>query len=161
MSIQVRAAEEGDLELLVRFNAAMALETEELELDRERLRAGVRRALLEAGPEEERPRGHYRVACDGAGTPVGSLLVTREWSDWRDGWFWWIQSVYVEPAARRGGVLRALYVDVLGRARARADVCGVRLYVERTNRVARGAYERLGMAESSYRFMEVDLVLAR
>ena len=157
MPITIRPGAPDDLELLVRFNAAMALETEARELDPQRLRAGIR-AVLEGA--EGGVRGAYRVAQDaerpGDGA-LGALLVTREWSDWRNGWFWWIQSVYVEPAARRRGVLAALYRDVLAEARARGDVCGVRLYVERQNRVAREAYRRLGMADSSYRLMEVEL----
>ena len=156
----MRDATAADLERLVDYNAAMARETEGLVLDRDRLRAGIGRILGEVGPPEERPRGHYRIAL-AAGRPVGALLVTREWSDWRDGWFWWIQSVYVEPQARRRGVLTGLFGDVLERARARPDVCGVRLYVDRENGRARAAYRRLGMSDSSYRIMEVDLVLER
>jgi GNAT superfamily N-acetyltransferase len=153
MAITVRSASLEDLEFLVRANAAMALETEGKELDPERLRAGVR-AVLDEGPDG--PRGAYHVACEGA-RALGALLVTREWSDWRNAWFWWIQSVYVEPGDRRRGVLTALYGAVLSAARARGDVCGVRLYVEAENEVAQTAYRRLGMAESSYRMMEQAL----
>jgi len=153
-AIELRDGEPRDLELLVHFNAAMARETEGRELDLQRLRAGVRAVLEE---RDGAGRGAYRIA-ERERTPLGCLMVTREWSDWRDGWFWWIQSVFVEPGERRSGVLGALYRDVLQRARVAPDVCGVRLYVERDNRVARGAYRRLGMADSSYRMMEVDLV---
>jgi ribosomal protein S18 acetylase RimI-like enzyme len=152
--IELRDGGRDDLGALVRFNAAMARETEGRELDADRLEAGVAAILAEA---DGAGRGAYRIA-ERDGRAVGCLMVTREWSDWRNGWFWWIQSVYVEPEARRSGVLRALYEDVLGRARAADDVCGVRLYVEHENEVARGAYRRLGMADSSYRMMEVDLV---
>ena len=155
--IHVRPGELADLEVLVRFNAAMARETEQLELDLERLRAGVR-AVLEG--RDAGARGSYRVALDGE-RAVGALMGTTEWSDWRDGWFWWIQSVFVVPESRRRGVLSALYRGVLEEARSRDDVCGVRLYVERENLRARDAYRRLGMADSSYRLMEVDLVLER
>ena len=159
MAIQVRPARPDDLEQLVGFNAAMALETEGLELDPERLRSGV--AAVLAPPETGGPeRGSYHVA-EADGAVVGALMVTREWSDWRNGWFWWIQSVYVTPEHRRRGVLSALYERVLAQARGTPGVAGVRLYVERSNARARRAYERLGMSTSSYRLLEVDLVLDR
>ncbi len=142
MPIRVRDALPTDLELLVRFNAAMALETEGKVLDSQRLRAGVARAL--ADPQ----RGLYLVAED-AGA-VAALLLTREWSDWRDGWFWWIQSVYVAPEARRRGAYRALHAEVLRRAAAAGDVVGVRLYVEQHNAAAQRTYERLGMLRARY-----------
>lgn len=145
----------SDLETLVHFNAAMARETEGKELDLERLAAGVRAVLEDPGPQ---PRAFYRVAERG-GRPQGCLMVTREWSDWRNAWFWWIQSVYVVPEARRTGVLRVLYGSVLEEARGASDVAGVRLYVERENHGAQTAYERLGLHDSSYRMFEVDLIL--
>lgn len=150
MAVHVRAARPADLDLLVRFNAAMALETEGRALDPARLRAGVAAAL--ADPQ----RGAYRVAeLDGA--PAGALLVTREWSDWRNGWFWWIQSVWVEPDARRRGVYRALHADVLARAAAAGDAVGVRLYVEQHNAAAQQTYRRLGMRPARYAFFEQEL----
>jgi ribosomal protein S18 acetylase RimI-like enzyme len=142
MPIRVRDALPTDLELLVRFNAAMALETEGRALDPQRLRAGVARAL--ADPQH----GQYLVAEDGGA--VAALLLTREWSDWRDGWFWWIQSVYVAPEARRRGAYRALHAEVLRRAAAAGDVVGVRLYVEQHNAPAQHTYERLGMQRARY-----------
>ena len=81
-------------------------------------------------------------------------MVTPEWSDWRNGFFWWVQSVYVRPDARRKGVYRALYAEVKRLAAGRDDVCGLRLYVERENRDARRVYERLGMTETAYRLYE-------
>ncbi len=84
------------------------------------------------------------------GRVAGALLLTREWSDWRDGWFWWIQSVHVEREARRQGVYRALHEEVLRRALAAGDVVGVRLYVEQANVAAQRTYERLGMLRSHY-----------
>ena len=155
MPISVRAGALADCELLVHFNAAMARETEGRELDRAGLGAGIH-AVLSGGPDGE--RGFYRVAVDGD-RPVGALLVTREWSDWRNAWFWWIQSVYVEPAARRRGVLAALYRAVEAEALERG-VCGLRLYVEAANTGAQAAYRRLGMEDSSYRMMEVALETA-
>lgn len=145
----VRSARGGDLERLVSFNRAMALETEGKDLPVDVLERGMGRVLA------DRLRGRYFVA-ELEGEVVGGLMLTLEWSDWRDGWFWWIQSVYVEPSSRRRGVYRALYEHVLDQARAEEDVCGVRLYVEESNEPARAVYERLGMTPTSYRLYEVD-----
>ncbi len=89
-----------------------------------------------------------------AGAVVGQLMITNEWSDWRCGWWWWIQSVYVSPEARRGGVYRALYRSVLDDAERAGDVRGVRLYVEQDNVLAQRAYEGLGMARGRYLVFE-------
>ena len=123
-SARVRAATPKDLSLLVAFNRALAKETEALELDPERLRAGVARVLADplagfyrvAELPEGRDADHDREGPSGpprTARAVGCLMVTREWSDWRCGWFWWIQSVFVEPPARRRGVYRALHRSVL------------------------------------------------
>lgn len=133
-------------------NAAMALETEGKTLDVERLRRGVNAVLLDAS------KGFYLVA-ERVGEVVGQLLVTFEWSDWRDGTFYWVQSVYVTPSARRTGVYRGLYASVTRRARAAGDVSGVRLYVERHNEVARSTYAALGMSRAAYEMFEVDFIL--
>lgn len=147
----VRPATRADIPVLVEFNAAMAWETERKRLDLARLARGIE------GPFAQPGRGRYFVAeLDGA--VVGSLLVTYEWSDWRDGDWWWIQSVYVVPAGRRSGVFRALYADVEARARAASDVVGLRLYVESDNQRAQRTYENLGMEASSYRFFERGFV---
>ena len=146
---RVRPAAPTDLEILVGFNAAMALETEGRRLDPERLRAGVSAALSDPA------RGAYRVA-EADGRVVGALLLTREWSDWRNGWFWWIQSVYVAPDARGRGVYRALHESVLAEARADRDVCGVRLYVEQDNRSAQATYAAVGMHRARYMVYEDD-----
>jgi predicted GNAT family acetyltransferase len=90
---------------------------------------------------------------------VGQLLVTYEWSDWRNATFWWIQSVYVVPEWRRQGVYRAMHHAVLADARSRPEVCGVRLYVERHNEVAQTAYVRVGLKEAAYTMFEEDFVL--
>ena len=152
LDVKVRPAAIGDLEVLVRFNAAIAKETEGRALDMERLRNGTRAVL------ESNERGYYLVAEADSGV-VGQLFVTYEWSDWRNGMFWWIQSVYVEPAMRERGVYRALHVHVLRDARARGDVCGLRLYVEKENEAAQEAYTRLGMTMTPYRVYEQDFVL--
>lgn len=146
--LTLRCADPRDLDVLVEFNAAMAMETEALNLDRERLRAGV--AALLADPA----KGRYRVA-ERAGEVVGALMLTREWSDWRCGDWWWIQSVYVRPDARRTGVFRAMFDNVAAEARANPDVCGLRLYVERDNLRAQATYRALGMDETHYRLFEI------
>lgn len=147
--INIRPARPEDLDTLVDFNAAMALETEQLALDRSRLREGVAQLL------GDRAKGQYRMA-EREGVVVGALMLTREWSDWRCGDWWWIQSVYVRPEARRGGVFRALYESVEREARARTDVCGLRLYVERENARAQATYSALGMEETHYRLFEAS-----
>src|SRR5262249_25638071 len=101
-------------------------------------------------------RGRYFVAEE-AGRVVGQLLLTYEWSDWRDGWIWWIQSVYVHADFRRAGVFRCLYEHVAGCAAAEADrVVALRLYVERDNAAAQQTYGRMGMSGTSYLVMERD-----
>jgi ribosomal protein S18 acetylase RimI-like enzyme len=147
--LTLRCADPRDLDVLVEFNAAMAMETEALSLDRERLRAGV--AALLADPA----KGRYRLA-ERAGEVVGALMLTREWSDWRCGDWWWIQSVYVRADARRAGVFRALFDSVAVEARADAGVCGLRLYVERDNLRAQATYRALGMDETHYRLFEIS-----
>jgi GNAT superfamily N-acetyltransferase len=149
--VNVRRAERGDLGVLVRFARAMARETEDKALDPATVRAGIRAAL------DEPARGTYFVAesvAEGDEEAAGALMVTREWSDWRNANFWWIQSVYVPPAWRRQGVYRRLYEHVRRRAQSEDDVCGLRLYVERENAAARAAYEALGMRETHYRMYE-------
>jgi len=92
---------------------------------------------------------------------VGQLMITFEWSDWRNGVFWWVQSVYVAPAWRRQGVYRTLHDYIVAKAKADPQVCGIRLYVEQENRTAQIAYERVGLAPSAYRVYEQDFVLLR
>ncbi|MEO8810385.1 MAG: GNAT family N-acetyltransferase [Rhodanobacter sp.] len=149
MSLTIRAATPADVADLVRWNAAMAWETERKRLEPELLRRGV------AGVLEQPRRGFYLVA-EHAGVAVGGLLVTFEWSDWRGGDFWWIQSVYVEPAARRGGVFRALYAAVEQRG-TDAGAVGLRLYVETENRRAQQTYALLGMERCHYYMYEMPL----
>lgn len=152
MDYRIRAADLDDLDALVEGNLGIATETEDLELDAERLRRGVRRAL--------EGRGRYFVA-EHEGRVVGQLMVCTEWSDWRDGEFWWIESVYVASDHRRRGVYRQLFEHVQARARASDDVCGIRLYVERDNVVSEAAHLALGMRRSDYRLFELDFVVER
>ena len=150
MTLRIRDALPADQEFLAHGNEAMALETEHKTLDPRVVRRGVAAALAESA------HGRYFVAEDATGTPVGQLMVTYEWSDWRNGQFWWIQSVYVLPGWRRRGVFRALYEHVDALARALPTVCGLRLYVEADNVNAQRTYERCGMVDAGYRVMEVD-----
>ena len=130
----------------------MAMETEHKRLDPDTVRQGVRAVL------EEPARGCYFIAERDPGEPVGTLMLTHEWSDWRNGNWWWIQSVYVDPAHRRSGVYRALYDHVHALAQATPDVCGLRLYVERENANAQRTYESLGMSDAGYAIYEAEFV---
>jgi ribosomal protein S18 acetylase RimI-like enzyme len=150
MNIRIRDARAADQEFLARGNESMALETEHKVLDPQVVRRGV--GIVLAAPQH----GRYFVAEDGAGEPVGQLMVTYEWSDWRNGQFWWIQSVYVLPAARRGGVFRALYDHVDALSRSTPGVCGLRLYVELDNTAAQRTYRQCGMVDANYRVFEVE-----
>src|ERR1041385_5579327 len=120
----VRTATMEDAEFLVRGNAQMALETEALTLDLDRLRRGVQAVF------DNPARGFYLLA-EANGQPVGQMLITYEWSDWRNGVFWWIQSVFTVPEWRRRGVFRAVYTYAETLARQQGNVCGLRLYVDR------------------------------
>ncbi|MEZ5352206.1 MAG: GNAT family N-acetyltransferase [Bryobacteraceae bacterium] len=153
MPLTVRLATIGDAPVIARFNAAMALETEHLTLEEARLLAGVTRVLTDSS------RGFYLVAESGGGV-VGQLMITYEWSDWRNADFWWIQSVYVAPEARREGVFTALYDEAERMARA-SGACGLRLYVEQDNARAQRTYAAKGMTPTAYRMYEVDFVIER
>jgi GNAT superfamily N-acetyltransferase len=152
--ISVRSATPDDAEFLVRGNAQLALETEDLSLDLDRLRSGVHAIFADPA------RGFYLLA-EIEGTRVGQMMITYEWSDWRNSVFWWIQSVYTVPGSRRRGVFRALYAHAEALARQRGMVCGLRLYVEVRNTAAQQIYRRCGMHETSYRMFEIDHVIPR
>lgn len=139
----IRKAELRDAAAIAGFNSAMALETEGKALLPERVNPGVLRLLND-------PSLGFYVVAEQAGNVVGSLMVTNEWSDWRNGLFWWIQSVYIVPAARRQGVYRALYDFVRDMARADPGICGFRLYVEKDNTTAQRTYSSLGMEPTDY-----------
>lgn len=139
----VREAVEGDAESIIEFNERMAEETEGKRLPRDVLGPGVR-AVLGA-----RSLGRYFVACRGEHV-IGQLMLTTEWSDWRNGQIWWIQSVYVRPDERARGVYRALHEHVRSLADTTSGVVGIRLYVEKSNTVAQATYRRLGMTDAGY-----------
>ena len=146
MSTSIRTASAEDRDRIVLFNQAMARETEGRELDRTTLSKGVERLL--ANPE----RGRYFLA-EREGEIVGQLMITIEWSDWRNGEIWWIQSVYVSKRHRRAGVYRQLHEYTRDLARKERAI-GLRLYVERDNEPAQATYRAMGMLESSYRVFE-------
>lgn len=152
--IQIRPARMEDVPVIAEFNIAMARETEQRELQPTVIGPGVRTLL-------QRPElGRYLVA-EQAGELVGQLMVTFEWSDWRNGLFWWIQSVYVRPDRRRHGIYRKLYRHLEQEARTTPGVCGIRLYVEEQNERAIMTYRSLGMWPSGHRVFETDWVLGR
>jgi GNAT superfamily N-acetyltransferase len=148
-SMNIRLATADEIDSLVEFNQAMAMETEGKRLDPDTLKQGVSAVF-----SDDR-KGFYVVAEDG-GRIAGGLMVTYEWSDWRNKWFWWIQSVYVVPESRGKSVYRRLYEFVQKMADEKADVCGFRLYVEHDNERARSVYEKLGMEKSHYLMYEQE-----
>lgn len=148
MHLTVRAATAADADTIVRFNAALAWESEHKRLHEPTLRAGVHAQLTDPA------KGFYTVA-EHDGQIVGQVLITFEWSDWRNGWYWWIQSVYVAEASRRRGVFRALFDHLRARATADPTVIGLRLYVERENERAQRTYASLGLTQEPYLLMGV------
>lgn len=147
MSVTIRPARLEDGPTIAEFNARLAWETEHKRLDRKILDVGVDAVL-----RDER-KGFYTVA-EANGEVVGQCLMTFEWSDWRNGWMWWIQSVYVREDFRGKGVWSALYRHMLDLAMADPDVIGIRLYVERNNERARATYTKLGMTDAGYDILE-------
>lgn len=142
-TLQIRLAHRNDIDTLVAFNAAMARETEAKELDLVTLRAGVEGVFADSR------RGFYLVA-EIAGNVVGGLMITYEWSDWRNGTWWWLQSVYVMPDYRRRGVFHALHHEVERLASMKSKVIGLRLYVEKQNCQAQRTYSAMGISELNY-----------
>ena len=149
MNIKIRKATSADTRVIADFNARMAEETEHRSLNAKVLSRGVRSILNDKG------KGIYFVAEVG-GAVVGQLMITYEWSDWRNGNFWWIQSVYVKKEFRQRGVFRSLYEHVEKLAKKNKRVCGLRLYVERENDRAQETYEKLGMKHSVYDMLEKE-----
>jgi GNAT superfamily N-acetyltransferase len=153
LEILIRPATLEDTEFLVSGNASMALETEGRTLDTQTLRAGVCAVF------DDPARGFYLIA-EIDGRPAGQMMITYEWSDWRNGAFWWIQSVYTLPESRGRGVFKSLYSHVESLARENGGVCGLRLYVEAHNQRAQEAYRSCGMKEAVYRMFEIDYWLS-
>jgi GNAT superfamily N-acetyltransferase len=149
-AIVIRNATFEDIERMADWAVAMAWETEQKALDPETVRKGIRAVFDQPG------RGAYFIA-ERDGEAAGTLMLTYEWSDWRNGDWWWIQSVYVAPQHRRQGVYAALYAHVKQAAEQRTDVCGLRLYVEHHNANAQRTYESLGMVDAGYKMYEAAL----
>ena len=149
-SINIRLGIKDDAETIAKFNRNMAIETENKDLDENVVNSGVLTML-------ENPNlGFYLIAEDN-NKIVGSLMITTEWSDWRNAQYWWIQSVYVMPMFRKQGIYRSLYEHVKMMASERKDVFGFRLYVEKHNREAQETYRRLGMSETEYFMYEENV----
>lgn len=148
--MNIRLAHRDDVDALVEFNHAMAMETEGKLLDRETLRPGVEAVF------SDHDKGFYVVATE-QDNIVGGMMITFEWSDWRNAWFWWIQSVYIKPEARGKHIYSRMYSFVKERAHEAGDVCGFRLYVESDNLHAQNVYEALGMDRSQYLMFEENV----
>jgi predicted GNAT family acetyltransferase len=142
-----RPATLNDIPIIVDFQIAMALETEGISLNREVCAAGVRQVF------ERSALGRYYVG-EKDGRVVAALMITYEWSDWRNGIVWWIQSVFVVPEARRQGMYAGLYGYIRTLVESDPDVCGLRLYVDRRNTAAQQVYARLGMDGGHYQVFE-------
>lgn len=148
-TIHVRDATPADAAAIAEFNRRLAWETEGKRLDAQVLARGVRLAL-------DKPDMCRYFLAEIDHQIVGQTMLTYEWSDWRAGVFWWIQSVYVVAEQRGRGVFRALFEHVQTLARSTPDVCGLRLYVEHENTAAQATYRRLGMAPSGHFLFELD-----
>lgn len=145
--MKIRRAGIDDASALSLFNQNMALETEGITLIPEIIDAGVKNMI-------ENPQMGFYLVAEEEGVIAAALMVTTEWSDWRNGLFWWIQSVYVLPEYRRQGLYRMLYDEVKKLAENDKNVCGFRLYVEHENITAQKTYQSLGMDETSYKLYE-------
>jgi len=148
MKISVREAHRDDLEILVENNQALAKETEALRLDAVVLKQGIEQAL-------KREECHYFVA-ETSGKVVGQTMITYEWSDWRNGVIWWMQSVYVTPEYRKQGVFRSLFTHIENLARTHPQVRALRLYVMHNNDAGQRTYQHLGMNDSGYIVFEKE-----
>lgn len=145
--VHIRYGELRDVKTLCRFGISLAEETEDKELNPEVLRKGIENHI------GDRNKGFYLVAEYGDRI-AGSLMITLEWSDWRNGFFWWIQSVYILPEFRRQGIFRNLYNEVTSLAEQQHKVCGLRLYVHKDNESAMLTYKAMGMQKTDYLLFE-------
>lgn len=156
--LRVRAAVAADAAWLAECAIAMAQETEGKALDPPTVRAGIEAGLSDPAKARYFVAMHDDLAgSDTIGAPAGTLMLTHEWSDWRNGDWWWIQSVYVLPRFRRRGVFAALYRHVEALARTTPGAIGLRLYMERDNAPARATYTALGMRDAGYEIYEALL----
>ncbi|MBC8214973.1 MAG: GNAT family N-acetyltransferase [Candidatus Marinimicrobia bacterium] len=146
--MNIRFATPNDIDFIVRANQEMALETEDKPLDQHTVRAGVSAVF------QQKSETRYLIA-EVDGNPVGNLMITKEWSDWRNGYFWWIQSVFIQSEYRRKGVYKRLHANVKQLAKDN-NACGLRLYVDKNNSIAQKTYESLGMINTHYFLFEDD-----
>lgn len=144
--MKIREAKREDAEIIITFQQKMAMETEGVELYDSIICAGVKAVFDDPG------KGSYYVAEDN-GKITGSLLITPEWSDWRNSWVWWFQSVYILPEERRKGIFRLMYDHIRSLALEK-DIAGLRLYVEKDNTRAQKTYEAMGMDGEHYLMFE-------
>ena len=151
LDLTITQGKASDIDAIVRFQADMAMESEGTMLDMDRLTLGVSSAI------NDEQKGIYLVARAND-TPIGSLMLTREWSDWNNQWYWWIQSVYVMPEYRKKGVYKAMYATLKDMAQENG-VSQIRLYADRTNLSAQQVYQRLGMRESHYLMFEETIAI--
>jgi len=147
--MKVSKAQQSDIKEIIQFNINMAMETENKKLNKETVTKGVQEVFNTPS------LGYYIIVKDSSGI-LGCLMITYEWSDWRNGLFWWIQSVYVKKEYRRKGVYRKMYKFIHERAIADKKCTGIRLYVENNNSIAQKVYNSLGMTETYYKLFEVD-----
>ena len=138
-----------DINSLVNFNIKMAKETENKILNKKIVTKGVSEVLTDT------TLGYYVIAKN-KNTILGSLMITYEWSDWRNGMFWWIQSVYVEKKYRQQGVYKQMYSYIKDKALKDNSCTGIRLYVEQENKIAQSVYKKLEMKETHYKLFEID-----
>ncbi len=150
MEFVIESAIIDDVSTIAKYQVDMAKESENLDLDYNTVWSGVMSVF------EDEEKGSYLVARDNDGNLIASLLLTREWSDWRSKYYWWIQSVYVVPQWRRHGVYKAMYETVKQLAKE-ADVHAVRLYVDQENQAGQNTYNALGMQQSHYLFFEEEI----
>mgnify|MGYP002641240373 CR=1 FL=1 len=143
----IRKAVQHDRDTLVDFNQRMALETESITLNKDIIQGGVQSVLDDAN------KGFYLVT-EVEGEVQACLMITNEWSDWRNGMIWWIQSVYVHPDYRRQGLYKSMYTHLQNAIQNEPEVIGIRLYVEKDNRRAQQTYSGLGMKKTDYLLYE-------
>jgi len=145
--INIRKAEKELISLIADFQIKMAWESEEYQLDKAKINNGVKAVF------DDKNKGQYFVAYDDK-TIIGSLLITNEWSDWRNAWVWWIQSVYVLPEYRRKGIFSSMYQYIKSKVEQDEHIAGLRLYVEKDNLKAISTYKKIGMTDEHYNFFE-------
>ena len=150
MNLVIRQATATDASRIASFNVALARETEQRTLNRRIVGIGVRTLLAE-------PSHGFYIVADNGEKIVGMVMVTFEWSDWLNRQWWWLQSVYVDPAMRKRGVFTKIYNYIGEMGERQGNVCGIRLYVEKENRHAQRTYRSLGLNANSYRLMEIPL----